>query len=188
MALTTGNVITAGDYNAVRQAVERELKRRKYNPNLSSYVDTGASAYAGSAIVSRNQGAQLVAMANRITNQGYNAGAGAIIYQLNTLFNNYNNVYIYDDERSTTTHCTASCAGLCHGGCAVDCEGCAGTCTSCSGCRGGCTSCSGCSGNCSGCRGGCDGCDGCGGCDGGCQGHCTCCHGGCEGSNTWWHG
>ena len=57
MALTTGSTITANDYNTVKERVERELKRREFNPDLSSYVDTGASAHAGSTIASRGQGA-----------------------------------------------------------------------------------------------------------------------------------
>lgn len=160
MALTTGSTITAGDYNAVRTRVNDELSRRRYNPNLSSGLNVGTAASSGSTITSSGQGAQLISMANKITGQGYNAGSGAIIYQLNTLYNNYG-TYSGDSYTSSTTHCASSCAGLCQGGCAT---------------------------NCSGCSGGCSGCSGCGGCDGGCAGHCTSCHGGCSGSNVWHHG
>lgn len=176
--------ITSDEIVAIKNRLNAEMNRRKYNGDLSSYA---GEAYQFESItpkvtkINKNIYNKLVEPLNAI-NSSFTTIADGELKQI--LRDDYldieSELTLYesnDSYTSSTNDCGAACSGLCITQCSTECTGCTGTCnTTCSGscsttCSGTCTGgCSGCGSSCgSGCSGSCSGCSGCGSCDGTCQ-------------------
>lgn len=172
MALTSGNKITASDFNNLKTRVNNEMARRCYTGSLASY-NTSVSVNAGQTATAA-QANSIINGVRAINTSGLPASAskGSSIVQLNTLSSKLSD-YAGREKVGSSSGCASNCSGLC--------QGCTGTCTG--GCTGSCSgSCTSCSGNCSG------DCKGCSGCGSGCAGGCWGCGGQCSGSSCGWKG
>ena len=186
MALSAGSIISASDFNSLKDRVNSEMSRRKYTGSLSGYQTT-QSATKGNQMTATQANAVINAV-RAINTSGMSAAVGsgtkAAANSLSTASTKLTD-YASRALVGTSSGCASSCSGLCQG-CNNTCTGsCTGSCSG--GCSGSCTSCSGCTG-CSSCTGGCDGCDGCSGCGSGCAGGCWGCGGQCSGSSCGWKG
>lgn len=167
--------ITSDEIVAIKDRLNAEMSRRKYNGDLSSYA---GEAYQFESItpkvtkINKNIYNKLVEPLNAV-NSSFTTIADGELKQI--LRDDYldieSKLTLYesnDSYTSSTNDCGAACSGLCITACSTSCSGtcsgsCSGTCSgSCSGgcsgsCSGGCSS-DGCSTTCSstGCKG--DGC------------------------------
>lgn len=207
MALTSGNIAVASDFNTLRNQIVNEMSRRNtytFSPAGSTFPSPTEGSKATASQINYLINALRTINASTTNFNAVNVGnLMAAIAQLSTA----NATFVSKVYSSTASGCASGCLGMCQsctgtcvsgctnctsctGTCTGSCSGCSGTCTgtcsscsgsctgSCSGCSGGCTSCSGCSGSCTSCSG----CSGCSSCTGSCTG-CTSCSG-CSGSCT----
>lgn len=195
MALTSGNVVAATDFNTLRNQVINEMSRRDkytFSPAGSTFPAVSAGEKGNASQINYLINALRTINASTTNFDVVNVGnLMASIAQLSTA----NATFVSKVYSSTSSGCASGCLGMCQsctGTCVSGCTSCTsctgtctGSCTSCSGtCTGGCSSCSGsCTGSCSGCSGTCSGtcsgsCTSCSGCSGGCT-SCSGCSGGC---------
>ena len=169
----------AEDFIKLKDQIRNELQnRRTINPNLSSYAKNYINEPAKNRPILAEHKNIIVEQIQRINaNKSSLATSKQTRVSLENLQSIIDGIVSHSIE-STSSDCTAACAGLCAKECAASCSGgCQGECkTTCTGsCQGGCSS--SCSGGCTG------GCNGCGGCSGGCNGcgnGCTAACGGCR--------
>lgn len=167
--------ITSDEIVAIKNRLNAEMNRRKYNGDLSSYA---GEAYQFESItpkvtkINKNIYNKLVEPLNAV-NSSFTTIADGELKQI--LRDDYldieSKLTLYesnDSYTSSTNDCGAACSGLCITACSTSCSNtCKGTCSGCSGtCQGSCSGCTGCSGGCSsdGCSTSCssDGCKGSG--------------------------
>ena len=149
-----GKMLTAGQYNLLRQKVEAEVARRNACGSLAAYAGAEAGglsvqaegteaqeeAEPGTAILAE-QGKRVIEPLLAI--QDYEdlvfpeagepipAGFGeGLITYVNELSG--------EPMEGSTSSCRGACTGLCMGGCSNACSGCKGSCTGCGGCSASC--------------------------------------------------
>lgn len=136
-----GKMLTAEQYNLLRQKVEAEVERRNACGSLAAYASGGnAAAETGAAILAR-QGKRVIEPLLAIqdhadlvlpeTGEPIPAGFGeGLITYVNELSE--------EPMEGTSTSCRGACTGLCMSGCSNACSGCKGSCTGCGGCSASC--------------------------------------------------
>ena len=174
--------ITIDEIQAIKNRLNAEMTRRKYNGDLTSYA---GDEYQFEAItpkvtkVNKSIYNKLVEPLNAVKSSFTTISDGELKHILRDDYLEIESkLTLYESNSSytsSTNDCGAACSGLCITQCSTGCTGCTGTCS---------TTCSGsCTGSCSGsCTGGCSGCgSSCGStCTGGCSGCSGLCQTGCE--------